>query len=165
MLQVIENVVGALEQGRVGRREAVARLVAVVAAAAGAGPAFAGRATAAETKPAQAATSTFRAHGLNHAALRVTDLDRSQTFYERHLGMRVTSRSQWNRFLDCGGGHFLALFKSDRAGMDHLAFTIDPYRADDAESRARTAGLTVRRAENRVYFDDPDGIELQVSPR
>ncbi len=165
MLQVIEHLVDGLEQGKVGRREAVARLVAVVAAAAGAGPALTGGATAAETQPAPGKASTFRAQGLNHAALRVTDLDRAQAFYERHLGMRVTSRSQWNRFLDCGGGHFLALFKSERPGMDHLAFSIEPYRADDAERRARDAGLTVRRAENRVYFDDPDGIELQVSPR
>src|SRR5207237_1024005 len=59
--------------GRLTRRELVWSLTALVAAAAGAPDAAHG----------QQRSTTFEALGLNHPALRVTDLARSQAFYER----------------------------------------------------------------------------------
>ena len=33
----------------------------------------------------------------------------------------------------------------------------------DAVARLKAAGLAPRRNGNRVYFDDPDGLEVQVT--
>jgi catechol 2,3-dioxygenase-like lactoylglutathione lyase family enzyme len=157
MLKVIDDTLDDLEQRRIGRREAVARIATLAAA-------LAGGASIARAEDAEPA-ATFKAQGLNHIALRVTDLERSRDFYVKHLGMRVTSESQWSCFLDCGGGHFLALFKSERAEMDHYCYTISDYNADDVVKRLKAAGLEPRRQDNRVYFDDPDGLEVQLAAR
>ncbi len=161
MLRMIEQLLGAMEDGRITRREAVTRLVAVVAAAGGFA-AGSGAEGAEESSKGQA-PPTFHSKGLNHVALRVTDLARSREFYRRHLGLRVISRSQWNTFMACGKNNFVAMFKADRAGLDHFAFTVDNYDAGKSVTRGDGAGLSMRRHDDRVYFDDPDGIELQIS--
>jgi catechol 2,3-dioxygenase-like lactoylglutathione lyase family enzyme len=66
-------------------------------------------------------------------------------------------------FLEVGRKNFLALFRAERPGLDHYCFTIDDYRVEDEVKRLGDAGLEPRRQQNRVYFDDPDGIELQLA--
>ena len=83
-------------------------------------------------------------------------------FYEKHLGLAVTSASEGSCFLRCGKD-FVALFKARTPGLDHFCFTVDAYEAGDAVTRLRAAGLEPRRQADRVYFDDPDRIEVQVS--
>ena len=91
MSQAVEQVITGLEQGRLTRREAVASLTTLLAAA------FAApQMLAAEKPPA----STFRSLGLNHVALRVTDLDRSIAFYGQHVGLEVLRKSSFNTFVD-----------------------------------------------------------------
>ena len=65
MFQQIEQLIGAFESGRLSRRQLAARLSALIAALAGAE-----RVAAAE----DVKTSTFEALGLNHIALRVTNV-------------------------------------------------------------------------------------------
>ena len=114
---------------------------------------------------AAAATSTFRAVELNHVALRVSDVERSAEFYRRHLGMEVVLDRPFAKFLGCGP-HFVALFRGDTPGLDHLCVTIPEYSQEDAVARLSAAGLEPETEENRTYFDDPDGIQLQIeSPR
>ena len=151
MQQEIERMVEDFETGRLSRRQLVRHLTAAAALlAAGA------RGANAQGKP------TFRANGIDHLAVRVTDVDRSRRFYERHLGLTATSCSANQCFLDCGRD-FLALFRGSRPGLDHFSFAIESYRPDDAVARLEAAGLAPRRRENRVYFDDPDGLEVQVT--
>ena len=120
------------------------------------------RAAAAEEQPAK---STSKAIGLNHVALRVTDVSRSVDFYKRHLGMRVIRQSERNSFMDCGDDNFVALFRGEQPGLDHYCYTIRDYSPDATAERLRAAGLSPRRQENRLYFDDPDGLTVQVSGR
>src|SRR5262245_32770822 len=113
--------------GRLTRRELVWGLTALVAAAAG----TSGAAQAPQP------SSTFQAPGLHRLALRVTDLDRSQAFYEQHLGMtRIPSGSGSPRLMACGP-HVLNLFKADAPQMDHVCFTVPNYDAKTAEARLR----------------------------
>ncbi|RMH21281.1 MAG: hypothetical protein D6696_06145 [Acidobacteria bacterium] len=154
MDEQIERLVEDFESGRLSRRQLVRHLAAAAAAlAVGARPA-AGRGDD---------EHTFRATGIDHLALRVTDVDRSRRFYERHLGLAATRCSADLCFLDCGDD-FLALFRGPRPGLDHFSFAVEGFRPDDAVARLEAAGLAPRRRENRVYFDDPDGLEVQVSP-
>lgn len=165
MHETTERVLEELERGRLTRREAVGRIVAL-AAASFAAPAHA---TLRDSPPAPAASDsvapTFRSIGLNHVALRVTDIERSSAFYERHLGLERLSRGPSSAFLAAGTNHFVALFRADLAGLDHHCYTIEDYDPAAVVERLRAVGLTPRRADDRVYFDDPDGLEVQLASR
>ena len=157
MISEIDNMVEDFEHGRISRRQLVAGLVASAAAMSGL-PVLGGA-----RADAQEAGGTFEAKGIDHVALRVTDVARSRDFYVRHLGLEVSrDNSPSSCFLDCGPD-FLALFRSSGPGLDHLSFGIEDYSAGRAVDRLAAAGLRPTRAGNRVYFDDPDGIQLQVS--
>ncbi|MCZ6597218.1 MAG: VOC family protein [Planctomycetota bacterium] len=159
MRMEIETWIGLFEEGRIGRRELIGRLGAVMAVAAG----CASPGLAQEAQAPEAAKPTFVAKGLNHIALRSTDLERSKSFYERHLGLKVLSQSRSNVFMDCGGNNFVAFFKSERAGMDHYCYTIERYDQKEAAKKLRAVGIEPRLAGSRIYFDDPDGLEVQLA--
>ncbi|HVS66104.1 MAG TPA: VOC family protein [Thermoanaerobaculia bacterium] len=106
--------------------------------------------------------STFQAIGLNHIALQVTDVARSKAFYERHLGLRTTSESSSSAFLDCGP-QFVALFRSQEPGLAHYSYSIPSYSQSDAAERLRAVDIEPKLRGQRIYFDDPDGIEVQLS--
>ena len=149
----ISSMVEQFAAGRLSRRELVWGLAALVAAASGRG---------ADAAQGQRPPSTFQALGLNHLALRVTDLDRSQAFYERHLGMtRIPSTAASPRLMACGP-HVLNLFKADRPQMDHVCFTVPDYDAVAAANRLRAQNVTPDVEADRVHFFDPDGYKLQV---
>jgi catechol 2,3-dioxygenase-like lactoylglutathione lyase family enzyme len=120
------------EQGKLSRRQFIQAL-AVLAAIPQAAP---------------AADSTFQGVGLNHIALRVTDLSRSRDFYSCFL--RV-------------GRKFLALFRGQNSRMDHYCFEIENFNASQVVEKLKQAGLSPRRSGNRVYFPDPDGLTVQLS--
>ena len=155
MYKIAEKLVKDVEDGRLSRREAVTRLVAV-AAAAFAGSAG-GVATAAEGAP------TFQSVGLNHVALNVTDVARSSEFYQKHLGLKVLRQSTNNAFLGAGANNFVALFRSERAGMNHYAYTVQNYDATEVVKTLEGAGLKPERHDNRVYFEDAEGLTVQLT--
>lgn len=148
----IGSLVDQFAAGRLTRRDLVRGLTALIAVVAQGGG----------VARAQAPRSTFQALGLNHLALRVTDLDRSQAFYERHLGMTVIpSTAKSPRLMACGP-HVLNLFSAPEPRMDHVCFTVPGYDAKDAAARLRAAGLEPDVEADRVHFVDPDGYRLQV---
>ena len=124
----------------------------------------AGPASAAQAAAANSATPTFTALGLNHLALRVTDPDRAQAFYQRHLGMTALSiGAALPKVLACGP-HTVTLFKGARPEIDHFCFTVPNYDAKAAEARVRAAGLTPEVEDDRVHFRDPSFNNLQAVP-
>jgi catechol 2,3-dioxygenase-like lactoylglutathione lyase family enzyme len=151
MLSEIASMVEHFAAGRLSRRDLVLGMSALVAAAG-----------APNVSRAQERPSTFQALGLNHLALRVTDLDRSQAFYERHLGMSlIPSKADSPRLMACGP-HVLNLFKAAQPQMDHVCFTVPDYDAEEAASRLRAQGIAPDVEADRVHFVDPDGYRLQV---
>ena len=139
--------------GRLTRRQLVWGLGALMAGAAS---------RPAEGLEAQQRSSTFQALGLNHLALRVTDLDRSQAFYERHLGMtRIPIAAASPRLMACGP-HVINLFEAAAPQMDHVCFTVPDYDAKAAAARLRAQNITPEVEDDRVHFLDPDGYKLQV---
>ncbi len=149
----INSMVDQYDRGRLSRRQLITTLTGF-AAVAGLG------ADAVATQ--DTSESTFQATALNHIALSVTDVGRSRDFYVKHLGLRVTRDGSRNCFLNVGP-NFLALFRARQAGLAHYCYTIKGYTADSAAETLQAAGFKPRRAENRVYFDDPDGLEVQLS--
>ncbi len=152
MLRQINRMLDAYDGGRVSRRTLLLQITGLLGAAAGV--------RAAQDTPA----STFTATDVNHIALRVTDVSRSRRFYEEHLGLTLRSDgSPHSVFMNVGKHDFLALFRADKPAMDHYCYTIKGYTAGDAVKRLEAAALKPRRRGNRVYFDDPDGLEVQIS--
>lgn len=151
MRQEIDRLVGSFESGGLTRRQLITGLTALAAA----------RGSGAAQGAAQG--STFRATGLNHIALAVTDVERSRDFYVERLGLEVNNESlPGNCFLDCGD-QFVALFRASSAGLAHYCYSIPDYDQQDAARRLREVGLTPRLQGGRIYFDDPDGLEVQLA--
>lgn len=147
------------EQGSLDRRQLVARLMGLGAAMAVA----TGKAHAAEGDTAQ--HSTFHATGLDHVALNVTDVRKSRNFYVEHLGLRVLrDGGEQMCFLGPDDGEFiLALFRADEPKLNHYCYAIDDYDANQVVQKLEAAGIEPRREANRVYFQDPDGITVQLA--
>ena len=140
----ISEMVGQYEAGRITRRQLVSRLSAFALASVGLG----GTAVAAKKE------STFSALGLNHIALRVTDVSRSRDFYLKHLGLKVRREDAGrNCFMTCGD-HFVALFRSDKPRMDHFCFSIKNYDQQVAAKKLEAHGIEpdTPRGTNRIYF-------------
>lgn len=158
MLDSIEEMVQGFEAGRVTRRQLIGGLGAMMMSAMAAPlGAFAG--PAAEG----ASGSTLQSVGLNHVALRVPDVARSREFYQQHLGLEVLRSGDRNSFLSCGGNQFLGLFRSSQAGLDHYCYTVEGFDAGTTVAKLDKVGLKPERHEDRVYFDDPDGITVQIT--
>ena len=152
---IAETLVQDFERGLLSRRQLASRLM-------GLGAALAVIPGAAEAR--QGEGSTFQATGLNHVALNVSSVPKSRDFYIKHLGLKVMrDGGEDNCFLGGGEDFFLTLFKGERPGLNHYCYTIKGYDADRVEEKLKAAGLKPRREDNRVYFPDPDGIEVQVA--
>ena len=148
MHEVIDTMLGRYESGQVSRRQLVRALAALAAAAPG----------------ATAAESTFRGVGLNHIAVRVTDIPRAKAFYQDLLGLPLISESAGSCFLKLGD-EFLTFFKNQASGLDHYCIAIENFRPDEVMAQLTKKGLNPRRPSgtDRIYFRDPDGLEVQLS--
>ncbi|WP_165227069.1 VOC family protein [Aquisphaera insulae] len=150
-----DEIVEQFERGDISRRQLASRLMglgAVLAVMPGTAHAD------------QGGESTFRATRLDHVALNVRDVPRSRDWYIKHLGLDVIrDGGADNCFLGSGGGFFLTLFRGDKPGLNHYCYAIKDFDVDRAEAKLRAAGLKIRRESDRIYFEDPDGIEVQVS--
>lgn len=151
MRNLIEEAVLEYEKGTMTRRQLVGRLAALTLA----------MSTTGSEARAQV-ESTFRANGVNHIALNTPDVAVSRDFYVKHLGMKVSRESASNCFLTCDD-NFLALFRSQNAGLNHYCFSIDDYNVAKAEESLESENLNPRREGNRIYFNDPHGITVQLA--
>lgn len=131
--------------------------------------------------------------GIHHVAYRCQDAAETAEFYERILGMQLTTcfaedivpstgehDPYMHIFLDCGGNNVLAFFElpeQPEMGRDsntpqwvqHLAFrtsSLDELKAFKA--RAEAGGLEVVGPTNHgifksIYFFDPNGHRVEIA--
>jgi len=169
MTAEIEHLVCCFERGAMSRRELIAGLGALCAA-----PTAVAGAILRTSVPQPGWAAPIPVSGIDHIALRVSELARSTAFYRDHLGGRIRSRSSNATFLDVGS-QWVALFARGavstgydvtQPGVDHISFH-SPQHRSLAERTAvlRDHGLdpVSPAGSNRVYFRDPDGIILQLS--
>ena len=102
MTDDIERLVRCFEKGVMSRRELIAGLGALCVA-----PAVA--TDAAPSPPQSEPRTPIPLSGIDHIALRVSDLTRSTAFYRDRLGGRIRSQSSDSTFLDIGT-QWVALF-------------------------------------------------------
>jgi metallothiol transferase len=146
--QLIAALLDRYESGQVSRRRLIQALAALAATA----------------PPATAAESPFKGVGLNHIAVRVTDIPRTKAFYQELLGLPLLSESDSSLFLKTGG-EFLSFFKNTTPGLDHYCVAIEDFKPDAVMGKLAGRGLKPRRPNgtDRIYFRDPDGLEVQFS--
>ena len=121
---------------------------------------------------------------LEHANLTVTDLERSIDFYRRALGFEVrwrgeiynTSRTAPAAHVGPAGADFyFSLFEGEEGGrapfsyappgINHFGIVVDDL--DETRKQIEAAGAKIHTAYDydpgrRIYFFDPDGIEIEV---
>ena len=165
MIERVERLVDQFEKGALPRRDFVLGLAAIAAGCSA-------PARAQESRPPSSRPSVgpLPVRGYSHAALTVSDVARSAAFYRDHLGMRVTGEGARLAFLSMGEP-FLALFETGTGraqrkepGLDHLAFSVEGWTFEGIAERLRARGLEPWTEGRRIYFRDPDGIVLQLSP-
>jgi catechol 2,3-dioxygenase-like lactoylglutathione lyase family enzyme len=122
--------------------------------------------------------------GLGEVALRVSDLDAMQAFYQDVIGLELLRRFEravFFRLAEGFGGHIQILALFDRAGdpgysglnsatttVDHLAFEIDLADFEPERQRLLAQGLAVTTAEHgwvrwrSLYVDDPEGNMVEL---
>lgn len=125
----------------------------------------------------------MKVESLGHVVLKVSDLERSEQFYNGLLGMpvcaRLTEKGMKMTFFSLGNHHDLAIAEvsgeeaaaGDQAvGLHHVAFCIGDSldQLVDAKAHLEAAGVKANPVDHEVtkslYFSDPDGnnVELYV---
>ena len=99
MTAEIEHLVCCFERGAMSRRDLIAGLGALCAAPTAVAGAVLRTSVLQPGQPAPIPVS-----GIDHIALRVSELARSTAFYRDHLGGRIRSRSSNSTFLEVGSG-------------------------------------------------------------
>ena len=120
--------------------------------------------------------------GAHHAALTVTDVDRSVAWYEDLLGMQTLFGDDNDevtfKLLSHPSGWYLGLreykgkpkdtFDEYRTGLDHFAFTVptqddlDQWLATLQEKGVTTSEIKVTPIGSVITFRDPDNIQLEL---
>lgn len=118
---------------------------------------------------------------IDHVVLTVADIARTQSFYERALGMQPVSFGEDRRAIAFGdqklnlhqaGREFDPKARAPVAGSADLCFTTDVPLAD-VIAHLQSAGIAIelgpvdkvgaRRPLRSVYFRDPDGNLIEVA--
>jgi catechol 2,3-dioxygenase-like lactoylglutathione lyase family enzyme len=135
---------------------------------------------------AQTRNSQIRVRGINHVALSVGDVKRSEEFYQGLFGMPVISRQATAVNLQVGTGpEFLGVSPagSSPPKIDHICLSVDNFDLDriigilaqHGITKSDTPGPMRWRVSRRgsdaagandstaeLHFGDPDGIDIQL---
>ena len=153
MIAELEALLRRYEAGQISRREFTGALLTM---------------TVASTPSGQEPPVVGTATQLNHATLYVQDVARSQAFYQKLFGMPILTRQGAGVNLRAGAA-FLGLYPARDRGaprIDHICLAIDRFDATRVLPTLQSLKLDaeiVRRGDTEeLYFDDPDGISIQV---
>jgi glyoxylase I family protein len=150
----LDDLLTQYERGRVTRRELLAALALLTAAA----PDAQGQ-----------AGPVGRVTQMNHVSIFVPDVKKSVMFYQDVLGLTLLTRQDPGVNLNAGSG-FLGIYPgpagTTSGSINHFCFGIETFDADAIvkalNDRGIKAGLRLRGDTKELYFTDPDGIRVQL---
>jgi catechol 2,3-dioxygenase-like lactoylglutathione lyase family enzyme len=153
MNRAVDGLLTTYESGQISRRDFVAALSALVLA----------------PKSAGAQQPVMRARNLNHVTLMVSDVDRSLRYYENLFGLTVKSVQEGGLNLGVGAsfvGIYDASYFNEEPSIHHFCLGIDEFDSSAVQSKLAEQGidsrLRVQGDASEAYFDDPDGLTVQV---
>jgi catechol 2,3-dioxygenase-like lactoylglutathione lyase family enzyme len=107
----------------------------------------------------------FRATGLDHILLNVTDLDKSVAFYRKFLGQPSPGNNNpiWFQLGPSRVG-LLQTPSGQRSGVNHFCVSATAFDYDTAIRKLQQLGAKVESPEiaGAAEFRDPDGLLIQV---
>ncbi len=121
--------------------------------------------------------ATIRTQGLDHFAVTVRDLERSERFYRDVLGLERVFADEWAEpvMMMTAAGSGVALFQAEPGPpgerqpvrVVHVAFRVDRAMFDLARQVLPDVGLEPQFEDHGVahsiYFPDPDGHRLELT--
>jgi len=153
---LVDKMLSDFERGALSRRQLVATMAGLVAAA-GVG--------AAEAAPMS--RPSLKALTLNHVTVRVPNLQRTSKFYQQFFGMKLAQQSETIHILSVGDQFFGIEQKADTAALDHFDFGLEGWNAAAMREKVKAAGLKLtpgaRGDDESFKFNDPDGFVVQVN--
>jgi catechol 2,3-dioxygenase-like lactoylglutathione lyase family enzyme len=154
MNAALECLLREYEGGRISRRELIAAL-AGVAAAASASPHVA------------AAPAVGPVKQLNHVTMFVADVQKSKQFYQDLFGLPVLTNQDPGVNLNAGSG-FLGIYPAENGtgSINHFCLGLEHFDADAVlkilTDRGIRARIRQRGDTKELYLTDPDGISVQL---
>ena len=117
-----------------------------------------------------------RIQRVGHVVLRVTDVDKAESFYRDALGMETVHRSDGAAFMSFGTQHHdIGLFSvrgeptRGNAGLGHVALAAEGGMAELEELHQRLldhgveiANLSDHSMTKSIYIKDPDGNGIEL---
>jgi catechol 2,3-dioxygenase-like lactoylglutathione lyase family enzyme len=155
MVETIERMLTDLERGKLTRRQFVATLASLSAAALAVPGALA----------AQPASAGFEAVSVNHITVKVPDLHKTSKFYQEFFGMPLRQQSATTHILGVGKS-FFGIEQGDNqpASVNHFDFGIENFNADAIRARLTELNLKFSGTSQESFkFTDPDGFLVQVN--
>jgi catechol 2,3-dioxygenase-like lactoylglutathione lyase family enzyme len=123
--------------------------------------------------------ATFRNQGLDHVAIAVADVGRSQRFYAEVVGLEPAHEAWDVPVVMAAEGSGVAIFPhemhpgaADRDAAPairilHIAFRVDRESFDAACAELQQRGIETTISDHgishSVYFEDPDGHRLELT--
>lgn len=152
----LDSLLSQYESGTLSRRELLATLTMIAAAA--------------PLASAQsAATPVGSVKSMNHVSIFVPNVQKSVEFYQGLFGMPLLTRQDPGINLSTGQG-FLGIYPNQAGAtggsINHLCFGIENFDADatlkQLVDRGIKGSIRMRGETKELYFTDPDGIRVQL---
>lgn len=152
MKHTIDTLVGQFERGSLTRRELVQALFMLAASP-----------VLAQERPAGA----FRATGIDHVQITVTDLKATQQFYEKLFGVTTTSPSPTQLSLRLGSSGNTISAHSESGPIkpiDHFGIGVEDFSAEAALATVTRVvpGFKAEISGTSVFVIGPDGVRIQL---
>jgi catechol 2,3-dioxygenase-like lactoylglutathione lyase family enzyme len=154
MQQTIETLVRQFERGRLTRRQLVQGLLVLAAS-----PAVA----------QQYPVGAFRATGIDHVQITVSDLKATQQFYEKLFGVtsKSTGATQLSLAIGTAGDSVSVHNESGPIKpIDHFGISVENFSADVALATIERVvpGTKAQKQGNSVFMIGPEGVRVQLVP-
>src|SRR5437879_12946503 len=154
MQHTIETLVRQFEHGRLTRRQLVQGLLVVAASP-----------VIAQDRPVGA----FRATGIDHVQITVSDLKATQQFYEKLFGVtsKLTSPTQLSLAIGTAGDSLSVHSESGPIKpIDHFGITVENFSSDAALATIERVvpGTKAQKQGDSVFMIGPEGVRVQLVP-
>jgi catechol 2,3-dioxygenase-like lactoylglutathione lyase family enzyme len=152
----IASLVDQFERGGLNRRQLIKALSFLVATS--------GASSAAAQTPPPA--PSLKGTRIDHVSVLVSDLQRSQAFYQSVFGMKAISEDKPNQILRLGTDRTIVSLRHEgdaKGVVDHFAIAVDGFNRQTVTAQLKQHGLDPQEnVQYGFYVRDPDGMVVQV---